>query len=363
MAAITGGDQSAQRGSNDSGVRKFAGVNVSLERVIRTVVGLRPYRPAGFVVRREQFGDKSVVHNYGHGGGGVSLSWGTAQLALELAVQTQQRHFAVLGCGAVGLATARLLQDAGFVVTIYAKELPPQTTSNIAGAQWSPVSVFDAAQVTPAFRAQFERASRFSYHYFQNLVGDHYGVRRVENYAVSSAPDDSFTDYVNETGISDLYPDMLALPAGAHSFPYRHVTRFSTLFIEPPVYLDAVLRDFLLHGGKVEVRQFESIKDVLALAEPVIVNCTGLGATLFGDKTLVPIKGQLSVLPPQPEIDYLTLGPGPLYMFSRRDGILLGGTFEHGVSTLDPNEAARLRIIKAHRQFFENVSVHSPSGG
>ena len=43
---------------------------------------------------------------------------------------------AVLGCGAVGLATARVLQDRGFAVTIYARQLPPDTTSNVAGAMW-----------------------------------------------------------------------------------------------------------------------------------------------------------------------------------------------------------------------------------
>ncbi|HEY2907096.1 MAG TPA: hypothetical protein VGJ29_14435, partial [Vicinamibacterales bacterium] len=33
--------------------RRFARVRVSADRVIRTVVGLRPFRPSGFVVRAE----------------------------------------------------------------------------------------------------------------------------------------------------------------------------------------------------------------------------------------------------------------------------------------------------------------------
>ena len=43
---------------------------------IRTIVGLRPYRAPGFVLRAESFGSQVLVHNYGHGGGGFSLSWG-----------------------------------------------------------------------------------------------------------------------------------------------------------------------------------------------------------------------------------------------------------------------------------------------
>ena len=112
----------------------LAPVDVARDRIIRIDVGLRPFRPAGFVVRNEMLGDKTIVHNYGHGGGGVTLSWGTAALALEQAPPV--RHCAVLGCGAVGLAIARLAQQRGMQVTgIYAAALPPETTSTVAGAR------------------------------------------------------------------------------------------------------------------------------------------------------------------------------------------------------------------------------------
>src|SRR5687768_4871070 len=104
--------------------RRLARVNVSEDRVIRTVVGLRPFRRAGFRVAAEPLGDKTVIHNYGHGGGGITLSWGTASMALDLARATQHRSAAVIGCGVIGLSTARLMQDAGFAVTIYARDLP-----------------------------------------------------------------------------------------------------------------------------------------------------------------------------------------------------------------------------------------------
>jgi D-amino-acid oxidase len=48
-------------------------------RVLRHKVGLRPVRPA---VRVERVGD--VVHCYGHGGAGVTLSWGTADEVVGL---------------------------------------------------------------------------------------------------------------------------------------------------------------------------------------------------------------------------------------------------------------------------------------
>src|SRR5579883_1222090 len=59
-------------------------VKVDQSRVIRSAVGLRPYRPSGFVLKAETIGHKTLVHNYGHGGAGVSLSWGCATLAADL---------------------------------------------------------------------------------------------------------------------------------------------------------------------------------------------------------------------------------------------------------------------------------------
>ena len=53
-------------------------VLVDQSRVVRTVAGLRPYRRSGFVVRAEPLGEKRLVHNYGHGGAGITLSWVSA---------------------------------------------------------------------------------------------------------------------------------------------------------------------------------------------------------------------------------------------------------------------------------------------
>src|SRR5262245_65149729 len=51
-------------------------IEASWERVIRTTVGLRPHRDAGFVLRAVTFDSKVLIHNYGHGGSEMSLSWG-----------------------------------------------------------------------------------------------------------------------------------------------------------------------------------------------------------------------------------------------------------------------------------------------
>src|ERR1041385_2839489 len=98
----------------------LAPVKASWDRVIRTTVGLRPHRDSGFVLKADKLDDKLVVHNYGHGGAGMSLAWGTGLMAAELAADHPSRQAAVVGCGSVGLTCARQLQRRGYDVTIYA---------------------------------------------------------------------------------------------------------------------------------------------------------------------------------------------------------------------------------------------------
>ncbi len=351
--------------------RHFAPVKVSADRVIREVVGLRPYRDQGFVVATERAGDKLIVHNYGHGGAGITLSWGTASLAVDLLsapgalnaalMQHSRRsltpHFAVLGCGVNGLSTARLLQrrygNAGAAVTIYAKDLPPNTTSNIAGGFWSPTSVYDHSVSTPQFREQFHKACHISNRAFQLLAGTEYGVRWIETYELGRE-EGSVTREL--PGGNDLYPaaDVHREPRVYFGFPF--VRHYSTMLIEPQTYLNALLRDFYVAGGKVMVKELRDRRELMRLPERVVFNCTGLGSYgLFGDKNLTPVRGQLEILIPQPEVDYCYLSSG--YMFPRHDGIVLGGTFDHDDWSLEPRADQRDWILSTHKEVMNGLKA------
>ncbi len=331
---------------------KLPKVNVQPDREIRTVVGLRPFRPSGFVVGGQKLDDKLVVHNYGHGGGGVTLSWGTGELACREVDRTGEKNIAVLGCGAVGLATARLLQERDCTVTIYAKDIPPNTTSNIAGAQWFPVFVFQRGHQTPEFMARFEEASHIANRRYQIMVGAHYGIRWLPNYRMGPEPIPSGGLLSLDSPIRDLVPEMRDLAPAENPFPFPYVRQFYTMMIEPNTYLPAVMEDFRMAGGQIKVQEFRNLAELQTLSQRVIVNCTGLGAKrLFGDEELTPVKGQLMFLLPQPEIQYITL-PEDLYMFPRSDGILLGGTHEMGVWSLDPDLEAKQRIVAEHQRIF-----------
>src|SRR5689334_16965248 len=155
---------------------RLAPVKVSWDRIIRTTVGLRPHRDAGFVLKPDKLDDKLLVHNYGHGGAGMSLAWGTGLMAAEFATEHQARKAAVIGCGSVGLTCARQLQRRGFDVTIYAAAVPPDTTSNMSLAGFTPTTALvNKDKRTPEWDAQFQRAAEISYRQLQLMVGRTYG--------------------------------------------------------------------------------------------------------------------------------------------------------------------------------------------
>jgi glycine/D-amino acid oxidase-like deaminating enzyme len=304
-------------------------------------------------------GSKLLVHNYGHGGAGITLSWGTASQAVDLirgyspprpakSRRAAPRRYAVIGCGVNGLSTAIMLQrryqDGPGTVTIYAKDLPPETTSNIAAGYWSPVSLFDADVASTKFVDQMRTAARISNRAFQLLVGSEYGVRWL----------DIFTLHRNEISLqgelpggNDLYPQQIIHRDPANYFGVPIVRQYSSMMIEPPIYLRALLRDFYNAGGRLVVKEFRSRDEVMRLPEPIIFNCSGLGARqLFGDEKLIPARGQLEVLLPQPEIDYAYIGPG--HMFPRSDGIVLGGTFDRDDWSLDVRRDQGDGILNTH---------------
>ena len=322
-------------------------VKVDSNRVIRTVAGLRPYRDSGFVVRREALGGQALVHNYGHGGAGITLSWGSSKLAVELGLQGHDGAVAVIGSGVMGLTTARLVQEAGLPVTIYAKEFPPDTTSNVAGGQVSPFGHYKEGSVTPEWRRQFMAAMAYSWRRFQIMVGDDYGIRWLPTFEQHRSAT------LEPHPLDPYWPNSRMVRQHEHPFVLDHVVGFDTMYVETGRYLRQMMLDFHTAGGAIRKRAFDTPQALAGLPEKLLFNCTGIGArALFGDQELKPVRGQLAILLPQPEIRYAASGNWG-YMFPRSDGILLGGTFEEDVWDTNPDPAAIARILASHKRFFE----------
>jgi glycine/D-amino acid oxidase-like deaminating enzyme len=285
----------------------------------------------------ERVGDKVVVHNYGHGGSGWSLSWGSADVVTRKALEaaTGSRDVAIIGCGALGLTAAITAQRAGLRATIYAKERPPFVRSSRATGSWTPDSrIALASAAHTEFASQWESMARTSFSMYQSYLGmpgapiewtDRYALSDMTHEQTSAqmhrVDSHDFAHY--QERIADITPRSQDLPAGTHPFPTKYVRRTTSLTFNVADYARQLLNDFLIAGGTIETREFHSPQDLAALPQPVIVNCTGYGARqLWSDESIVPVRGQIAWLIPQEGVNY-GLNYNSLNVLARRDGIVI----------------------------------------
>ena len=312
----------------------FARIAFDPERIFRVTVCTRPFRAQGPRIEAERLGPKLLIHNYGHGGSGWSLSWGSAEAALTLVRPHAPKSIAVIGAGAIGLTTAILAQRTGLKVTVYAKDRFPMVRSARATGAWTPDSrIAKAALVSPDFGACWEAMARASWVMHNGYLGlpgepveylDHYGGlhgSRPEFASLPPEPDPGF--WKSGDRIDGLTPESIELLKDQHPFNAETVYKVPLMTFNVTDYAHTLTQDFLQAGGHFVTREFGHPGELTQLNEPVIIHCTGYGArALFKDESLVPYRGQIAWLTPQPEARY-----GFIYkktqVLSRRDGIVV----------------------------------------
>ncbi|ODU85145.1 MAG: D-amino-acid oxidase [Novosphingobium sp. SCN 63-17] len=338
---------------------------------------IRPVRAAGPNLGTQMIGDTLVVHNYGHGGSGWSLSWGSAEVAVGKALSVLPSEIAVVGCGIIGLTTAVVAQRAGLKVTIYTRDVIQRTRSFRAHGSFTPDSrVALSAPAGAGFGDLWEQMTRLSWKGFRSMLGlPGDPVVFQDAFALSDAPpvkkhhdadpaikgawepgglplqESEWAHYMDR--IKDLVPDPVMLEAAENPFPVAYTRRSSEMHFNFPSYAHHLLTEFYQRGGLMVMRDFNDPSQYGQLKEKVVINATGYAARdLWRDKTVFPVRGQTGWLVPQHDASY-SLRYKNASLMAKNDGIVvmnnpidLGEMFGVGDSMELPDPAPILEVMK-----------------
>jgi D-amino-acid oxidase len=244
------------------------------------------------------------------------------------------REVLVLGAGVSGLTTGLRLLRAGHSVTIWARDLPPDTTSNVAAAVWYPYKAYPVERVTAwgavAYRAFKDLAATPESGVFMATVQESRGAPSPDPWWLSAVE-----------GFRRAAPE--ELPAG-----YVDGYVFAAPVIDTGIYLDHLVRRFGAEGGRLERRAVADLAEAFA-ACAVVVNCTGLGAReLVGDRDLHASRGQVARIRHTGWRRVLLDDDGPnsvAYVVPRLHDIVLGGTDDEGNESTAVDPAVTAGIL------------------
>lgn len=247
----------------------------------------------------------------------------------------------VAGAGVSGLTTGICLAEAGRRVGIRAWLGPGQTTSAVAGALWGAHMVGLDDRVARWGGVTLAR--------LRELVQPGTGVRLVTGREFSTAPDSTPGDGQASGGRAAL-DGFRRCTADEVPPGYMSGWQYTAPVVAMPVYLGYLQDRFGRAGGLLETgHQFGSLDEMASCtAAPVIVNCTGTGASnLVPDPAVVPVRGQVVVVA-NPGINEFFVGQGAelTYLFPHEDFVVLGGTEERGNSSREPDPATAQRILR-----------------
>ena len=236
-----------------------------------------------------------------------------------------KKYVAVVGGGVSGLASGLKLLEAGFAVTLLARELPPHTTSDVAAAFWYPDGAEPAARVRPW--------ATISYAEFLRLTA-------VPESGVSLKP---AIDLAPQPFAPPDWLEMMDAWEAVHYPPDLHGYRAVVPAIDTPTYMPYLLRQFTASGGQIVQREVTDLAELTAQFG-LVVNCTGVwAAELVDDTAVTPIRGQIiraskpAGLPD--EIVHLDAEVYSTYIVPRRHDVVLGGSKQRGDWQFTPDPA------------------------
>ena len=227
-----------------------------------------------------------------------------------------KKKVAVVGAGVIGLSSAIRLLENGYKVEIHARDITPNTTSDVAAAFWCPY------RVGPQDRAM--EWARHTYQVFAEMNKDpETGVHPSRQREIFKGP-------AEDPWYLELLQGYRKTPA--HELPEGFVDgyEFDTYLMDTPVYMQHITSKAQALGARILETEIESLEELRNTCD-VIINCSGVWARqLVNDEQVYPIRGQVVVVEKLEDeafpITTHDAGEFPAYIVPRKNDCLLGGT-------------------------------------
>jgi len=260
------------------------------------------------------------------------------------------KNILILGSGVSGLSTGILLLKAGYTVHIWAKDLPPNTTSDIAAAFWYPYLCNPKDKAT--------KWSGFTLRYlYENCLDN------PEAGCVEREVKELFDEKVEEPWWKDAV-ESYRRPS-ADELPEGYVDAYQTksILMDSSKYMPYLVKTYRELGGTLEQREVSDIHESLQ-ENNIVVNCTGLGSKkLFNDDKVYPVRGQVVLIEPN-GFDNVLADDDAFnnlsYIIPRINDIVVGGTAQKDNWSLeiDPEDTKEiLRKAPNMSPLFDNVKI------
>jgi D-amino-acid oxidase len=259
----------------------------------------------------------------------------------------KKKHFLILGAGVSGLSTGILLLKKGYSVTIWAKDLPPYTTSNKAAAVWYPFSCGSPHQANGWLRATLT--------YFQKEILSEKSSGCKKTTVVEIFDHKTADPWWKNSTDSYQKIDKKYLPK-----EYVDGYQIDGLVMDTDVYMDYLVGTFKKLGGKMQQKAITTITEAFEKYN-MVINCTGLGSrTLFNDPKVYACRGQILKIKPN-DLDYSLFeeeGPNSLaYVIPRLKDVILGGTVQDNDWNLHPDEKDTQDILRKYTNLFPQLKT------
>lgn len=227
----------------------------------------------------------------------------------------EKKKILIIGAGVSGLSTGILLLKKGYSVKIWAKDLPPNTTSDKAAAFWYPVFCNPKDKVIKWSKDTLEYLK-------ENVLKDK----------------SSGCFYIKFTDVSEK---KLGPPWWEGAIDYQHAQEselpegyvdgyvLNAVMMDTTFYMPYLVNLFKELGGTIVQKEIKNIDEALENHE-IVINCTGLGSKeLLNDEKLYPLRAQVIKVKKNGVADAMADEDGSnslAYILPRKSDIVLGGT-------------------------------------